>query len=40
VRAVCERLQELGADTVSQEHGVDETVQFSLPKELRLRLVE
>ncbi|MAW57604.1 MAG: 4-hydroxy-3-methylbut-2-enyl diphosphate reductase [Litorivicinaceae bacterium] len=40
VRAVCERLQELGADTISQEHGVDETVQFSLPKELRLRLVE
>jgi 4-hydroxy-3-methylbut-2-enyl diphosphate reductase len=40
VRAVCERLRELGADTVSQEHGVDETVQFSLPKELRLRLVE
>jgi 4-hydroxy-3-methylbut-2-enyl diphosphate reductase len=40
VRAVCDRLQELGADSISQERGVDESVQFSLPKELRLRSVD
>jgi 4-hydroxy-3-methylbut-2-enyl diphosphate reductase len=40
VQAVCRRLQELGADTISQEHGVDESIQFSLPKELRLRPVD
>ncbi len=36
VRAVCARLEELGAETISQERGVDESIQFSLPKELRL----
>jgi 4-hydroxy-3-methylbut-2-enyl diphosphate reductase len=40
VQAVCYRLQELGADTISQERGVDESIQFSLPKELRLRSVD
>ncbi len=40
VRAVCDRLQELGADSISQERGVDESVQFSLPKELRLHSVD
>ncbi|MGB0358571.1 MAG: 4-hydroxy-3-methylbut-2-enyl diphosphate reductase [Litorivicinaceae bacterium] len=40
VQAVCHRLQELGADTISQERGVDESIQFSLPKELRLRPVD
>lgn len=40
VQAVCLRLQELGADTISQERGVDESIQFSLPKELRLRPVD
>jgi 4-hydroxy-3-methylbut-2-enyl diphosphate reductase len=40
VQAVCHRLQELGADTISQERGVDESIQFSLPKELRLRSVD
>ena len=40
VQAVCHRLQELGANTISQERGVDESVQFSLPKELRLRSVD
>ena len=37
VRAVCARLEELGAETISQERGVDESIQFSLPKELRLQ---
>jgi 4-hydroxy-3-methylbut-2-enyl diphosphate reductase len=40
VQAVCHRLQELGADTISQERGIDESIQFSLPKELRLRPVD
>lgn len=40
VQAVCHRLQELGANTISQERGVDESIQFSLPKELRLRSVD
>jgi len=40
VQAVCHRLQALGADTISQERGVDESIQFSLPKELRLRPVD
>lgn len=40
VQAVCHRLQELGADTISQERGVDESIQFSLPKELRLHPVD
>jgi 4-hydroxy-3-methylbut-2-enyl diphosphate reductase len=40
VQAVCHRLQELGANTISQECGVDESIQFSLPKELRLRSVD
>ncbi|MEC8126114.1 MAG: 4-hydroxy-3-methylbut-2-enyl diphosphate reductase [Pseudomonadota bacterium] len=40
VRAVCARLEELGAETISQERGVDETIQFSLPKELRLHSVD
>ena len=29
VRAVCARLEELGAETISQERGVDESIQFS-----------
>ena len=40
VCAVCARLEELGAETISQERGVEESVQFSLPKELRLHLVD
>ena len=40
VRAVCARLEELGADTISQERGVEESIQFSLPKELRLHSVD
>lgn len=36
VQDVCVRLGELGAELVSCEQGVDEFVQFSLPKELRL----
>ena len=40
VRAVCARLKELGAETTSQERGVDESIQFSLPKELRLHSVD
>ncbi|MEC8126213.1 MAG: 4-hydroxy-3-methylbut-2-enyl diphosphate reductase [Pseudomonadota bacterium] len=40
VRAVCARLEELGAETISQERGVEETIQFSLPKELRLHSVD
>ena len=40
VRAVCARLEELGAETISQERGVDESIQFSLPKELRLHSVD
>ena len=40
VCAVCARLEELGAETISQERGVDESIQFSLPKELRLHSVD
>lgn len=40
VRAVCARLEELGAETISRERGVDESIQFSLPKELRLHSVD
>ena len=40
VQAVCDRLRELGADHIGQETGVDESVQFSLPKELKLHPVE
>ena len=40
VRAVCARLEELGAETISQERGIDESIQFSLPKELRLHSVD
>jgi len=40
VQAVCVRLRELGADHIGQETGVDESVQFSLPKELKLHPVD
>ena len=40
VQAVCDRLRELGADHIGQETGVDESVQFSLPKELKLHPVD
>ena len=40
VKAVCDRLRELGADHIGQETGVDESVQFSLPKELKLHPVD
>ena len=40
VQAVCDRLRELGADHIGQEIGVDESVQFSLPKELKLHPVD
>jgi len=40
VQAVCDRLKELGADHIGQETGVDESVQFSLPKELKLHPVD
>lgn len=40
VQAVCARLTELGADQVTQEVGVTESVQFSLPKELRLHAID
>lgn len=40
VQAVCARLTELGADHVTQEVGVTESVQFSLPKELRLHAID
>jgi len=40
VQAVCDRLRELGADHIGQETGVDECVQFSLPKELKLHPVD
>ena len=40
VRAVCVRLEELGAETISQERGVDESIQFSLPNELRLHSID
>ena len=40
VGAVCERLEELGAETTSQERGVDESIKFSLPKELRFHSVD
>ena len=40
VRAVCVRLEELGAETISQERGVDESIQFSLPNVLRLHSID
>ncbi len=40
VQAVCDRLKELGADHIGQETGVDESVQFSLPRELKLHPVD
>ena len=40
VQAVCDRLRELGADHIGQETGVDESVQLSLPKELKLHPVD
>ena len=40
VRAVCARLEELGAETISQERGVDEKIKFSIPNELRLHSVD
>jgi len=40
VQAVCDRLRDLGADHIGQETGVDESVQFSLPKELKLYPVD
>ena len=40
VQAVCDRLRELGADHIGQETGVDESVEFSLPKELKLHPVD
>jgi 4-hydroxy-3-methylbut-2-enyl diphosphate reductase len=40
VQAVCDRLRELGADHIGQETGVDESVQFSLPKELKLHPID
>ena len=40
VQAVCARLTELGANQVTQEVGVTESVQFSLPKELRLHPID
>jgi len=40
VQAVCDRLRELGANHIGQETGVDESVQFSLPKELKLHPVD
>lgn len=39
VQAVCQRLEALGATPATEEHGVRETVQFSLPRELRLHPV-
>jgi len=40
VQSVCTHLQSLGATDVVQELGVNESVQFSLPKELRLHPVD
>ena len=40
VQAVCDRLSELGVSSITQERGVDESIQFSLPKELRLHPVD
>ena len=40
VQAVCDRLRELGADHIGQETGVDESVQFSLPQELKRHPVD
>lgn len=40
VQAVCLKLRDYGAATLQQEDGVTESVQFSLPKELRLRPVD
>jgi len=40
VQSVCTHLQSLGATDVVQEVGVNESVQFSLPKELRLHPVD
>ncbi|WP_330968689.1 hypothetical protein [Lysobacter sp. A3-1-A15] len=39
VRSMLERLQELGAASVSELHGEPEHMVFALPMELRLRLV-
>lgn len=39
VQAVCQRLEALGATPATEEYGVRETVQFSLPRELRLHPV-
>ncbi|MGA1207063.1 MAG: 4-hydroxy-3-methylbut-2-enyl diphosphate reductase [Litorivicinaceae bacterium] len=39
VQAVCQRLEALGATPATEEQGVRETVQFSLPRELRLHPV-
>lgn len=39
VQAVCNRLTDLGANSVVQESGVDESVRFNLPRELRLKPV-
>lgn len=35
VRAVVDRLRELGAASVEEVHGVDETIEFTLPLEVR-----
>ncbi len=40
VQAVCAHLKTLGATAVVQEDGVNESVQFSLPKELRLHPID
>jgi 4-hydroxy-3-methylbut-2-enyl diphosphate reductase len=40
VREVIERLQALGAGAVAELSGELETMEFALPRELRLRLVE
>lgn len=40
VQAVCVRLQAFGASDAMQEVGVTESVQFSLPKELRLQPID
>lgn len=40
VQSVCSKLRDFGAETLDQEDGVTESVQFSLPKELRLRSIE
>ena len=35
VQAVVERLRELGAESVTEVSGVDETIEFKLPAEVR-----